>query len=79
MPTKQIIGCMVAALLSIGTGAMAATVEVTPGVGSRMLLQIWSMRELKVRSVILQKYDYSCGSAAVATLLTYHYDHPLTE
>jgi predicted double-glycine peptidase len=37
------------------------------------------MRELKVRSVILQKYDYSCGSAAVATLLTYHYDHPLTE
>jgi uncharacterized protein len=79
MSTKQIIGCMVAALLSIGTGAMAATVEVTPGVGSRMLLQIWSMRELKVRSVILQKYDYSCGSAAVATLLTYHYDHPLTE
>lgn len=79
MSTKQIIGCMVAALLSIGTGAMAATVEVTPGVGSRMLLQIWSMRELKVRSVILQKYDYSCGSAAVATLLTYHYDDPLTE
>lgn len=70
---------MVAVLLSIGTGAPAATVEVTPGVGSRMLLQVWSMRELKVRSVILQKYDYSCGSAAVATLLTYHYGHPITE
>ena len=79
MPTKQIIGWTVAGLLSIATAAMAATVEVTPGVGSRMLLQVWSMRELKVRSVILQKYDYSCGSAAVATLLTYHYDHPLTE
>src|SRR5690242_15760491 len=79
MPTKQIIGYMVAMLLSIATGALAATVEVTPGVGSRMLLQVWSMRELKVRSVILQKYHYSCGSAAVATLLTYHYDHPLTE
>lgn len=79
MSTKQIMGCMVAALLSIGTGAMAATVEVNPGVGSRMLLQVWSMRELKVRSVILQKYDYSCGSAAVATLLTYHYGHPITE
>lgn len=79
MPTKRIIGYMVAVLLSIGTGAPAATVEVTPGVGSRMLLQVWSMRELKVRSVILQKYDYSCGSAAVATLLTYHYGHPITE
>lgn len=70
---------MVAVMLSIVPGAMAATIEVTPGVGSRMLLQVWSMRELKVRSVILQKYDYSCGSAAVATLLTYHYDRPLTE
>lgn len=79
MPTKQIIGYMVAVMLSITTGAMAATMEVTPGVGGRMLLQVWSMRELKVRSVILQKYDYSCGSAAVATLLTYHYDHPITE
>lgn len=79
MSTKQIIGCAVAVLLSIATESMAATIEVTPGAGSRMLLQIWSMRELKVRSVILQKYDYSCGSAAVATLLTYHYDHPLTE
>lgn len=79
MSTKQIIGWTVAVLLSIATGSMAATIEVTPGAGSRMLLQIWSMRELKVRSVILQQYDYSCGSAAVATLLTYHYDHPLTE
>src|SRR5574338_13912 len=79
MSTKQIVEYMVAVMLSIATTATAATVEVTPGVGSRMLLQVWSMRELKVRSVILQKYDYSCGSAAVATLLTYHYDHPLTE
>ena len=44
-----------------------------------MLLNVWSLRELKIRSVILQQYDYSCGSAAVATLLTYHYDHPTSE
>lgn len=79
MSKKQVIGYMMVVFLSIGTGATAATMEVTPGVGSRMLLQVWSMRELKVRSVVLQKYDYSCGSAAVATLLTYHYDRPLTE
>ena len=67
MLTKHAIRTVLALLLSTSTGAMAATVEVTPGVGSRMLLQVWSMRELKIRSVILQKYDYSCGSAAIAT------------
>ena len=79
MLTKYAIGYVVALMLSASTGAMAATIEVTPGVGSRMLLQVWSMRELKVRSVVLQKYDYSCGSAAVATLLTHHYGYPITE
>ncbi|MDN5940514.1 MAG: C39 family peptidase [Nitrospira sp.] len=79
MLTKHALGYVVAVILSAASGTMAATIEVTPGVGSRMLLPVWSMRELKVRSVILQKYDYSCGSAAVATLLTYHYGRPLTE
>lgn len=79
MLTKQAVGYVFAVMLSAASGAMSATVEVTPGVGSRMLLQVWSMRELKVRSVILQKYDYSCGSAAIATLLTYHYGNPITE
>jgi predicted double-glycine peptidase len=79
MLTKHAIGYVVALMLSASAGAMAATIEVTPGVGSRMLLHVWSMRELKVRSVVLQKYDYSCGSAAVATLLTHHYGHPITE
>lgn len=79
MSTKHAVGSVLALILSASTGAMAATVEVTPGVGSRMLLQVWSMRELKIRSVVLQKYDYSCGSAAIATLLTYHYGNPITE
>ncbi|MCC6964819.1 MAG: C39 family peptidase [Nitrospira sp.] len=79
MPTKHAIGFVIAVMLSAASGTMAATVEVTPGVGSRMLLQVWSMRELKLRSVILQKYDFSCGSAAIATLLTYHYGNPMTE
>ncbi len=78
MSMKLAIWCVIILLSTVG-GATAATVEVSPGVGGRMLLQVWSMRELKVRSVVLQKYDYSCGSAAIATLLTYHYDTPTTE
>ena len=78
MLTIRAIGCLSAFLLFTST-AVAATVELTPGVGSRMLLQVWSLRELKVRSVVLQKYDFSCGSAAIATLLTYHYGNPISE
>jgi predicted double-glycine peptidase len=38
-----------------------------------------SYKEAKFTSIIRQQYDYSCGSAAVASLLTYHYEDPKTE
>jgi predicted double-glycine peptidase len=79
MRMRWTCGVFLALLLASASGTVAATMEVTPGSGSRMLLNVWSLRELKIRSVILQQYDYSCGSAAVATLLTYHYGHPVTE
>ncbi|WP_236021970.1 C39 family peptidase [Geomesophilobacter sediminis] len=37
------------------------------------------MKEARFRSTIQQQFDFSCGSAALATLLTYHYEHPVTE
>jgi predicted double-glycine peptidase len=76
---NHVIGVLIALALPYAPAAMAATMELTPGAGSRMLVNVWSLRELKIRSVILQQYDYSCGSAAVATLLTYHYGHPISE
>lgn len=38
-----------------------------------------SLAELSWEGVVRQEYDFSCGSAAVATLMTYHYDRPTTE
>jgi predicted double-glycine peptidase len=35
--------------------------------------------EIPFRTVVRQRYDFSCGSAAVATLLTYHYERPTSE
>ncbi len=37
------------------------------------------LAEIRFRSTVRQKKDYSCGSAAIATLLTYHYQRPVTE
>jgi len=35
--------------------------------------------DIPFRSVVRQRFDFSCGSAAVATLLTYHYNRPTRE
>lgn len=47
----------------------------TQGFGLRLV----SFRERRFVSTIRQRYDFSCGSAAIATLLTHHYARPTTE
>jgi uncharacterized protein len=42
-------------------------------------VRVLSLREAKFRRTIRQQYDFSCGSAALATLLAYHYGDPVTE
>jgi len=50
----------------------------TPTTGN-YALKLTSFAELKFSTVIHQQYDYSCGSAALATLLRYHYRVPVDE
>jgi len=66
------------ALASPG-GLLAATVVINNGVGQNYSLHLTTLKEAKFRNTIRQKYDFSCGSAAVATLLTYQYGYPLSE
>lgn len=33
----------------------------------------------RFRTTVPQQFDYSCGAAAIATLLTFHYDRPVSE
>ena len=40
---------------------------------------VTSMLGRKFETVIRQQYDFSCGSAALATLLRYHYEDPQNE
>ena len=47
--------------------------------GARFDIPVKSMRELRFTSTTRQQYDFSCGSAALATLLTYHYGYPISE
>ncbi len=55
------------------------TLPAATGVGGVLSVPLESITESKFDGVIKQFYDFSCGSAAVATLLTYHYEHSVDE
>ncbi len=68
-----------AALGVTAPGAGAAELNFLPGIGGSYSMGVTSIKEARFRRVIKQQYDFSCGSAALATLLSYHYDRPVTE
>jgi uncharacterized protein len=76
-----------AALLVAAIGMMSATALRSASAGEMTLFggdgayhfHLTTFQELKYRTVIRQKYDFSCGSAALATLLSYHYGIPTKE
>lgn len=46
---------------------------------SAALTEVQPLGEKNWSGIVRQQYDYSCGSAALATLLTYHFDLPTSE
>lgn len=68
----------VCAILGVAETARA-DVRLSNEAGGNFRVQVMSWWEIPFRSVVRQQYDFSCGSAAVATLLTYHYDRPTPE
>jgi predicted double-glycine peptidase len=47
--------------------------------GARFSVPIASMKELRYKATVHQQFDFSCGSAALATLLSHHYGYPISE
>lgn len=59
--------------------AWAGSAQLTGVAGGDYHLHVTTLKEERFRNTIRQKYDFSCGSAAVATLLTYQYGFPTGE
>lgn len=74
------IHCLaVVVLVAANVGAQCAALEL-PGVGGATYsVKVTSLREARFKTTTRQQYDFSCGSAALATLLTHHYGNPVTE
>lgn len=71
---------MMLIMLALMSGQAKAGWVTVPGADSgQMNVKVMSFKERQFRAIVRQQYDYSCGSAALATLLTYQYDDPTSE
>src|SRR5450830_1772742 len=75
---RSALAWMIAAAAAACAPAQADTLELA-GIGGRYAVQVTSLKEARFKTTMRQQYDFSCGSAAVATLLTHHYGYPVTE
>jgi len=67
------------ALVMAISPAQAAAVDVRVPPGASYAIKLTSLKEARFKTTVRQQYDFSCGSAATATLLTYQYGHPVSE
>jgi hypothetical protein len=73
-------GSVLAALSAVSGPVQSAEVRVNADqAGETATLAVHSWKDLPFRTVVPQHYDFSCGSAALATLMRYHYKIPVDE
>ncbi len=60
-----------------GSHAMAANIGI--GAGARIDVPLKSMKDLRDQNLVRQRFDYSCGAAALATLLRHGFGEKVTE
>ncbi|GJL94551.1 MAG: hypothetical protein DHS20C05_09560 [Hyphococcus sp.] len=63
---------------AIPSAALASDVIINTG-GANVTVDVPSFAERKFETVVRQQFDFSCGSAALATILTHHYDIAISE
>jgi predicted double-glycine peptidase len=77
--TSRLALGLLCALLLLPQAARAQAVYESFYADANVLVPIQTFRDRQYARVVRQEYDFSCGSAALATLLTFHYDMPRTE
>ena len=79
MNLRPVLVFTVVMFFSAAVRVQAAPVAI-PGVGgSGITVNVTSKKESQFRSTMRQRYDYSCGSAALATLLSSGYEDAVSE
>ena len=76
--TRKVLVAVCASAGLLWSTAFAGSVMV-PGIGGDVQVNVTSFESRRFDSVMRQQYDFSCGSAAVASLLSFHYQDRVTE
>lgn len=77
---NRLVGFFIAVLTCLAASAAeAGSLELPFQIGGAYNVPVTSIKEGRFSATIRQQYDFSCGSAALSTLLTHHYAHPVTE
>ncbi|WP_439890074.1 C39 family peptidase [Ralstonia sp. 25C] len=76
---KTCAAALTALLMPACAPALAGSVDMLGTGGATYAVPVTSMKEARFLRTIHQRYDFSCGSAAVATLLTYQYGYAVSE
>jgi predicted double-glycine peptidase len=77
---RRFLRSAVTAMLSVAaTAAFADNLRMIAPLAGNVSVPVVSMKEARFVRTLHQQYDFSCGSAAVATLLTHHYGHKVSE
>jgi len=87
-PTRVLSGLLLSVCLGAPGSVKAAqaaeekpppSIQVETAGGLYIRKSVKTLRDFKRERAVLQRYDYSCGAAALATLLQYYYKLPVTE
>jgi len=73
----SIIACCVIVILA--SAAMLSEAQIGIGSGLRVDRPSNSLKDLRDKNVVKQRFDFSCGAAALATLLQYGFGERVTE
>lgn len=76
---RALLALFVLAWMAATSPAQAASVDMRVPHGASYSMKLTSLKEARYKTTVRQQYDFSCGSAATATLLTYQYGHRVSE
>ena len=77
---NRLVGFSIAVSTCLAAPAVeAGSLELPFQIGGAYNVPVTSIKEGRFSATIRQQYDFSCGSAALSTLLTHHYGYAVTE
>lgn len=77
--TVRWLGAIVACAIGATVVVARPAAQVSLGAGVRIAPPARSLKDLRDQDVVKQRFDFSCGAAALATLLRYGYAEDVTE